>query len=289
MRRVHGSMTMMVAALSVLTWTAVAAEVQGTLEKIKATRTITIGHRDSSRPFSFLGDDGKPAGYSVDLCVRIATGVQQELGLPDLAIKWVKVTPENRLAMVANGTVDIECGSTTTTLSRQEQVDFTNMTFVDGGSFLATEASGINVVSDLNGKRVAVIPGTTTEKALTEAVAKAAVTPQIIKVPDHAQGLAALERGQADAYASDRVLLIGLGRTLRDTSKINVSTEYFSYEPYALMVRRGDSSFRLAANRTLARLYRSGEILRIYEKWFGDMGHPSTLLLAMYLLHSVPE
>lgn len=289
MRRVHGSMTMMVAALSVLTWTAVAAEAQGTLERIKKTRTITIGHRDSSRPFSFLGDDGKPVGYSVDLCVRIATGVQQELGLPDLAIKWVKVTPENRLAMVANGTVDIECGSTTTTLSRQEQVDFTNMTFVDGGSFLATEASGINVVSDLNGKRVAVIPGTTTEKALTEAVAKAAVTPQIIKVPDHAQGLAALERGQADAYASDRVLLIGLGRTLRDTSKINVSTEYFSYEPYALMVRRGDSSFRLAANRTLARLYRSGEILRIYEKWFGDMGHPSTLLLAMYLLHSVPE
>ena len=289
MRGPHGSVTMMLAALSVLTVTALVAEAQGTLEKIKKTRTITIGHRDSSRPFSFVGDDGKPTGYSVDLCVRIAAAVQQELGLSDLALKWIKVTPDNRLAMVANGTVDIECGSTTNTLSRQEQVDFTHMTFVDGGSFLATEASGINTVNDLNGKRVAVIPGTTTEKALAEAVAKAAVTPQITKVPDHAQGLAALERGQVDAYASDRVLLIGLGRTLRDTSKINVSTEYFSYEPYALMVRRGDSSFRLAVNRTLSRLYRSDEIVRIYDKWFGDMGRPGSLLHAMYILQGLPE
>src|SRR5262245_7257148 len=175
-----------------------AAGGDGTLAKIRAANTIRLGYRESSRPFSFVGDDGKPAGYSVDLCTRIATGIQQELSLPDLAVKWVKVTPENRMAMVANGTVDIECGSTTNTLSRQEQVDFTSLTFVDGGSFLPTEASGITSVSDLNGKKVAVIPGTTTEKALAEAVAKALVTPQIVKVPDHAQGLAALESGKVD-------------------------------------------------------------------------------------------
>lgn len=289
MKDLHCSMTVVLAALTLLTGPALGAEPQSTLDKIKTTRTITIGHRDASRPFSFLDTDGKPAGYSVDLCVRIANALQQELGLRELAVKWVKVTPENRLTMVANGTVDIECGSTTNTLSRQEQVDFTSMTFVDGGSLLVTDASKINGIGDLNGKRVAVIPGTTTEKALMDAVAKAVVTPQIVKVPDHAQGLAALERGNADAYASDRILLIGLGRTLKDTSKFSVAREYFSYEPYGLVVRRGDASFRLAVNRTLARLYRSAEVVRIYEKWFGDMGSPSPLLQAMYILNGLPE
>ena len=168
---------------------------QSTLDKIKATKTISLGYRESSFPFSYVGEDKKPAGYSVDLCTRIAAGVQQQLGLADLTIKWVVVTPENRLAMVANGTVDLECGSTTNTLSRQEQVDFSSMTFVDGGSLLVPSTANINRLSDIAGKRIAVVPGTTTEKVMAEALQKAKLTVQMIKVKEHAEGIAALENG----------------------------------------------------------------------------------------------
>src|SRR5499433_4629936 len=178
MKGVYCSMTVTLAALSLLTGPALGAEPQSTLDKIKTTRTITIGHRDASRPFSFLDTDGKPAGYSVDLCVRIANALQQELKLSELALKWVKVTPENRLTMVANGTVDIECGSTTNTLSRQEQVDFTSMTFSDGGGLLTLSANELRSVNDLAGKRVGIAPGTTTEKALAQFLKEESVTVQ---------------------------------------------------------------------------------------------------------------
>jgi glutamate/aspartate transport system substrate-binding protein len=262
---------------------------QSTLDKIKATKTINLGYRESSFPFSYLGEDQKPAGYSVDLCTRIATGVQQQLGLADLAVKWLVVTPENRLEMVANGTVDLECGSTTNTLSRQERVDFSYMTFVDGGSLLVSSDANINRLSDIAGKRVAVVPGTTTEKVMAEALQKAKLTVQMIKVKEHAEGIAALENGSADACASDRVILIGLAMTSKDPTKLAISDQYFSYEPYGLMLRRGDPDFRLAVNGVLARLYRSGEIVPIYERWFGWFERTSNLLQAMYLLHSLPE
>jgi ABC-type amino acid transport substrate-binding protein len=262
---------------------------QSTLDRIKATKTISLGYRESSFPFSYIGEDKKPAGYSVDLCTRIAAGVQQQLGLADLTLKWVVVTPENRLAMVANGTVDLECGSTTNTLSRQEQVDFSSMTFIDGASLLVPSTANINRLSDIAGKRIAVIPGTTTEKVMAEALEKAKLTVQMVKVKEHAEGIAALEKGTADAYASDRVILIGLGMTSKDPTKWAIADQYFSYEPYGLVLRRGDPDFRLAVNRVLARLYRSGEIIAIYERWFGPFERTSNLLQAMYLLHSLPE
>jgi glutamate/aspartate transport system substrate-binding protein len=262
---------------------------QSTLDKIKATKTISLGYRESSFPFSYVGEDKKPTGYSVDLCTRIAAGVQQQLGLADLTVKWVVVTPENRLAMVANGTVDLECGSTTNTLSRQEQVDFSSMTFVDGGSLLVSSTANIERLSDLAGKRIAVVPGTTTEKVMAEALRKAKLTVQMISVKEHAEGIAAIENGQADAYASDRVILIGLAMTSKDPTKWAIADQYFSYEPYGLMLRRGDPDFRLAVNRVLARLYRSGEIVAIYERWFGSFERTSNLIQAMYLLHSLPE
>jgi ABC-type amino acid transport substrate-binding protein len=211
------------------------------------------------------------------------------LGLNDLQIKMLPVTPENRITMVASGAVDIECGSTTNTLSRQEQVDFSYMTFVDGGTFLVSTASNISRLSDIAGKRVAVIPGTTTEKVMAEELQKANITVQVVKVKEHSDGIAALENGSADAYASDRVILIGLAMTSKDPTKMAIADQYFSYEPYGLMLRRGDADFRLAVNRALARLYRSGEIIPLYERWFGPFDHASNLLQAMYLLHSLPE
>jgi glutamate/aspartate transport system substrate-binding protein len=268
---------------------ALGADLDGTLKKIKSTNTITVGYRDSSRPFSFTGDDGKPAGYSIDLCNRIVASIGKELAIPNLQTKWVKVTVADRMQLIANGTVDLECGSTTASLSRQEQVDFSLLTFVDGGSLLVTDASGVRGVSTLGGKRVGIIPGTTTEKSLNDALKKHAVTATLVPVKDHAEGVAALDKGLADAYASDRVILIGVGRTSKDPAKLSLVEEYFSYEPYGFMLRRGDAAFRLSVNRVLAGLYRSGDVVPIYEKWFGSISTAGNLIGAMYLINGLPE
>ena len=268
---------------------ALAAEPEPTLKKIKRTNTIALGYRESSRPFSFVGDDGKPAGYSVDLCTRVAAAVGKELGLPSLQTKWVKLTVENRMPSVMNGTVDLECGSTTASLKRQEQVDFSLLTFVDGGSLLVTDSSNIVGVMSLIGKRVAVIPGTTTEKSLEEALKRHTVTATVVPVKDHAAGVAALDAGAADAYASDRVILIGIGRTSKDPAKLSLVDDMFSYEPYGLMMRRGDPAFRLSVNRALAGLYRSREVVPIFEKWFGSMSTAGHLIGAMYIINGLPE
>ncbi len=266
-----------------------AQPLSGTLKKIKDTGTLVIGYRENSRPFSFLGPDGKPSGYSIDLCQRIATAAQQEVGLPNLEIKYIPVTVESRIQAVANGTVDLECGSTTIAISRQEQVDFTNPTFLDGGGLLVLAGSGINGVGDLGGKRVAVIPGTTTERALKDAIQRSYILVSTVNVKDHNEGLSALETGLADAYASDRTILIGLVLGSKDPKQLALAESMFSYEPYGFMLRRGDASFRLVANRTLARIYRTEQILQIFQKWFGRLGRPTGALLAVYLIHGIPE
>jgi ABC-type amino acid transport substrate-binding protein len=281
--------TVLFLATVVLVAPALGAELDGTLKKIKNTGTITLGYRDSSRPFSFEGPDGKPTGYSVDLCTRVAASVGRELGIPSLQVKWTKVTVANRMQLVANGTIDLECGSTTASLSRQEEVDFSLLTFVDGGSLLVTDASGIRNLATIDGKRVAVIPGTTTETSLNAALKKRSFTVTTVAVKDHDAGVAALDNGTADAYASDRVILIGVGRTSKQPEKLSLTDDFFSYEPYALMLRRGDAGFRLSVNRALAGLYRSGEVVPIFEKWFSSINVAGPLIGAMYLLNGLPE
>ena len=262
---------------------------EGTLGRIRATNTIRLGYRDSSRPFSFTGEDGKPAGYSVDLCTHVAGSVARQLALPSLQTTWVKVTVADRMQAVAGGTIDLECGSTTASLTRHEQVDFSVLTFIDGGSLLVTDASGIRGVSTLAGKRVALIPGTTTDKMLRETLRRQLIAATVVTVTDHAAGVAALDNGTADAYASDRSILVGVGRTSKDPTKLSLVDDFFSYEPYGLMLRRGDSGFRLAVNRGLATLYRSGEIAPIFEKWFGSIRTAGPLIGAMYFINSLPE
>ena len=266
-----------------------AQDLQGTLKKIKDSGTIVMGYREQSLPFAFRGDDGKPTGYSVDLCQRIATGIQQQLKLAKLDVKWVPVTPENRITSVVNGTIDLECGSTTASLSRQEQVDFSNMTFIDGGSLLVKLGANMSTLQDLSGKKIGVVPSTTTDGAIRAVLQKALVNAEIVPVTDHRGGLAALESGSIDAYASDRVILIGLAATAKDPGQFAIAEQYLSYEPYAFMLRRGDAPFRLAVNRVLASLYRSGEIIPIYARWFGKLGQPSKILVAMYALYALPE
>ena len=280
-------LTLLLAA--VLFATPVMAAEPDTLQKIKSSNTITLGYREDARPFAYTGDDGKPAGYSVELCTRIAAGIARQLGLFNLQTKWVKVTPENRLTSVIKGTIDLECGSTTASLSRQEQVDFSLMTFVDGGSLLVTDASGVTGIATLEGKKVAVVPGTTTEKALTMAIAKRGVKTTVVQVKNHAEGVAALDNKTIDAYASDRTLLIGMGRTSKSPEKLSLVDEYFSYEPHGFVLRRGDAAFRLAVNRGLAGMYRTGEVAPIFEKYFGSMTTAGPLIVNMYLMNGLPE
>lgn len=268
---------------------ALAADVEGTLRTIKERGAIRLGFRENSPPFSSLGPDGRPAGYSVDLCLRVAQAVEQELGIQGLRVEFVPVTPDNRIDMVAGGSVDLECGSTTSTLSRQQRVDFSLMTFVDGGGLLVRRASRIRSLADLAGRRVAVATGTTTERALDEALKRQFVAATVVKVKDHDAGLAAVEDGTAEAYASDRVLLVGLILRAKDMTALALADEQFSYEPYGLMLRRNDAAFRLVVNRTLARIYRTGQFADLTAKWFGEFGKPTGILLAMYLMNALPE
>jgi len=274
-----------------LAWPMPAAAQEDTLAKIKRTNAVTIGYRESSPPFSFVaGNSPTPQGYSIDLCLRIAEGLKKDLALPQLDVKWVKVTPDNRIASVANGTVDIECGSTTKTLGRMAQVDFTALTFLDGGSLLTLSAANINRLTDLAGKRVAVIPGTTTEGAVRNVIKKLELqNVTLLAVKDHGDGLAALDDGKTDAYASDRTLLAGLAVSSRNPAKLYLLEDFISYEPYAFMIRRGDPNFRLAVDRVLIRLYRSAEVVPVYEKWFGPFPESGSLIAAVYVLNSVPE
>lgn len=263
-------------------------ELDGTLKKIKDTGTFTLGYLETAPPFSFPGPDRRPVGYSIDLCTHVASAIQKQLGI-NLKLNWVAVTANNRIDMVAQGKVDLECGTTTASLSRQERVDFSLMTFVDGGGLLTTSDSKLGGVPDLAGKRIALIPGTTTETALDKFLKEQFVTIEKVAVKNHVEGRAALEKGAVEGFASDRGILIGLAVTAKDPARFGLANLIFSYEPYGFMMRRNDANFRLAVNKALAGLYRSGDIVPIYDKWFSAFGKPSQAIQAMYLLNGLPE
>jgi len=229
-------------------------------------------------------------GYSVDLCTRVVEDLRRDLKLPDLQVTWVPVSVETRVRALVNGTIDLECGSTTNTLSRQERVDFSLTTFITGASLLALAGSGVS--DQLGAIRIAVIPGTTTEqmvKGVMASMGAGADAAKLVAVKDHADGLAAVVDRRADVYATDRAILMGLVTSASNPRQFALLDRYLSYEPYALMLRRGDPEFRLAVNRSLARLYRSGQVLDIYRRWFGQWGDPSPLTLGMYAVEGLPE
>jgi len=259
-----------------------------TLAKIKESGTIVFGYRTASPPFSFVDQSGKAVGYSIDLCERIAAAVKDELSLNGIKIDYVPVTAENRFSMVRQGKVDIVCGSTTNTLKRRERVAFTLLTFITGAEMLVRTGSGIDRLKDLKGKKVGVVKGTTTETGLTKALKQQFINAQVVIVKDHDDGLRALEDSKIDAYTSDRIILIALAREARDPSKLMLMNQFYSVEPYALVVRRDDPDFRLIADRTLASLYRSGRIVEIYRRWLGKIGRPSNLVKALYILQGIP-
>lgn len=266
------------------------AQAAGTLDKIRASKTILLGYREASIPFSYSGDDNQPWGYSVELCTKVAAAIVRHLALDELQLQWVPVTPETRIAKLKSGAIDLECGSTTSSLSRMKEVDFSLPTFVDGGAYLTRRSSGIRRLADLAGRKIAVAAGTTSERAIAEALMQGKVGgTQLIKVSDHQQGLVALAQSAVDAYVSDRSLLIGLALDSGKQTDWILGPETFSYEPYALMMRRNDADFRLVVNGELARLSRSREIFTIYDRWFGFLAQPGERLESIYFLNGLPE
>jgi ABC-type amino acid transport substrate-binding protein len=261
-----------------------------TLDKIRKQGAIKLGYIESAAPFSYVESSGEPQGYSIELCRAVADGLAAQLKRESLKIRWVKLTLQNRIEAVRRKEVDIECGTATWTLSRQQLVDFSLITFVDGASLLLRAQSDIGRMADLDGKRIAVIAGTTTEPALRAALARQSVKAELVSIKTRDEGLDLLGRNEVEALASDRTALIGvvvMGSAGRGSFKL--LDQDFSIEQYALMLPRGDHDFRLAVNRVLARVYRSGEIEKIYARWLGPLGPPSVLLSATYYIQSLSE
>jgi glutamate/aspartate transport system substrate-binding protein len=244
------------------------AEKIDTLRRIRDTGTLLIGVRETSVPFSFLDAQKQPQGYSVDLCLRVADLIKSELKLPKLDVKFVPVSSSNRIPALIEGKIDLECGSTTNTRDRQKQVAFAYTTFVAGIKMLARKAANVSSVEDLRGKNVVVTKGTTSETILKTMNNERLLKINIIESKDHGDSFKAVEDGSAIAFPMDDVLLYGLISKSRKPDDFDVVGRYLSVEPYAIMMRKDEPQFEKIVNRALIDLFQSGEIRRIYAKWF---------------------
>lgn len=260
-----------------------------TLGKIKAAKAINVTYSADSLPFSFTGPDKAPLGYSIDLCKRVIAQIGRSVGEPNLAVNWLAGSVNERLQMVASGRADLDCANTTQTQSRLANVDFSNLIFIDGGGLLVKAGSPINQVTDLAGKKIAVLKGTTTETRLTETLRVRLVNATLVPLSDAAAGLAMLEAGTVDAMASDKVKLVGLAIQAKEPAKLALVAEDFSIEPYAFALPRNDSALRLEVNKALTQVYVGGDIEAIFGQWLGKLGRPTGLLSAMFLLNAIPE
>jgi glutamate/aspartate transport system substrate-binding protein len=268
-----------IVAIAVMLWSAhgpqaTASELYGTLAKVQSSGTFTIGYRENSPPFSFMGSDGKPDGYSIELCRAVAEAVKTTLRNSDIRTEYVPVTSANRFELLMHGRIDIECGSTSHTLDRREQVDFSYFIFLTGTRLLVKKESRIGDFRDMDGKRVAVTLGTTNEARITQMNDLLKLAMQTVSVRDHDDGFQAVATGRTDAFASDEILLRGLIRKADDPDLYEVVGEHLSYDPYALVVRRDDAAFRLVVNRTLADLFYRRKLGEIFAKWFDPLGVP---------------
>ena len=239
-----------------------------TLAKVKESGVFTIGHRDASIPLSYYDDKQKPIGYSVEICERVADAVKKELKKPNLQIKYQLVTSANRIPLLANGTVDIECGSTTNNAERQKQVSYLPTTFVTANRIMYKKGSGISVLADMKGKTLVSTAGTTNIKQVTQINAEKNLGVNITSANGHAESFLMVETGRAAAFAMDDILLAGLIATSKDPGQFEVSKEALSVEPYGIMVRKDDAKFEALAAGVVKGLMKSGEINKIYDKWF---------------------
>ncbi len=243
-------------------------QLTGTLKKIRTTGAVTIGFRDASVPFSYVGPGRKPIGYSIDLCLAIVEAIKAELSVDDLQVKYLPVNPQTRIPMVVDGIVDLECGSTTNNTERQKQVAFSPIFFVSGTKLLVKRGSKFKTYRDLKGRSVAVTEGTTNEAAINAINARESLGIKTVLFRDHDQSFAALAAGKVDAWAGDDALLYAQAGESANPRDFYVLGDYLSYDPYGIMFRRNDPAFAALIKRTFEQLAESRELARIYEQWF---------------------
>jgi glutamate/aspartate transport system substrate-binding protein len=261
-------MKTLIALLAALALAMPAMAQEGTLKKVKDSGSITIGHRDASLPFSYYDDKQQPIGYAMDLCMKIVDAVKAELKLRKLDVKYQLVTSANRIPLMANGTIDLECGSTTNNIARQEQVWFTMTHFVTANRWAAKKSSKVDKLADLKGKTIVSTAGTTNIKQITEINAAQNLGMNIISANGHSEAFQMVETGRAVAFVMDDILLAGLVAQSRAPGDYAISADALSVEPYGIMVRKDDKAFKAVADRAMSNVYKSGQIKAIYSKWF---------------------
>jgi glutamate/aspartate transport system substrate-binding protein len=258
----------LIAALAAFAVALPALAQEGTLKKIKDSGSITIGHRDASLPFSYYDDKQQPIGYAMDLCAKIVDAVKAELKMPNLKTNYQLVTSANRIPLMANGTIDLECGSTTNNVARQEQVWFTMTHFVTANRWVFKKSANIKKLEDLKGKTVVSTAGTTNIKQMTEINAAQNLGMNIISANGHPEAFQMVETGRAVAFVMDDILLAGLVAQSRSPKDYDISSVALSVEPYGIMLRKDDKAFKEVADKALSQVYKSGQINAIYSKWF---------------------
>jgi len=266
-----------------------AQALDGRLKKIAGAKAISVAYRADAVPFSFVNDKGQPDGYAIDLCKRVVNSIERQLNIAGLKVNWVPVTVQTRFEAVAKGRADMECGSSTITLARMKEVDFSSVTFVESTGLLARTEAGVRSLSDLSGKRIAVVAGTTNERAINEQLKRRQMSATVVPFKSRDEALAALEEGKVDAFASDRLLLVGAGSKAKDARALTLLPDNLSFEPYGIVLPRADAGLRLAVNTGLAQVYGGDEIVEIFRRWFGALGRPSAILESAYILGTIPE
>jgi glutamate/aspartate transport system substrate-binding protein len=260
-----------------------------TLGKLKASRQINVAVSADSFPLSFVKDKNEPIGYSIDLCKRVIAQLGRAAGVPDLKTNWFTGTVAERIAMVASGQADLDCANTTATLSRMKDVDFSSLIFLESGGLLVKDGGPVQKFVDLSGRNIGVLAGTTTEARLDALLKERLVNAKVSRLKEGNEGVALLEAGKLDAFAGDKVKLVGLAVQAKDPKALAILSEDLSIEPLAFAVPRGDSAFRLEVNRALTQVYLSGELETIFMTWLGPIGRPTGLLGAMYMLNAIPQ
>jgi glutamate/aspartate transport system substrate-binding protein len=257
------------------------------LQRIRDGKAITIAYRTDAPPFSYESN-GQPAGYTVELCKRVVTSLEQQLKVQPIAVKWVPANVQTRLDLVRKGQVDLECGTTTATLSRMGEVDFSNPVWVDATGLLVRKSVGAKTLGGLAGKSIAVVGGTPNAQALEEALKKGLVNAKVVPAKSYDEAIALLEGGKVDALAAGKVMLVGMGSKLKDTSLYDLLDDDIGYVPYAIVLPFGANSLRTAVNRALSQIYGSDAILDVFRSSFGN-AKPGLALILMYRLNTYPE
>jgi glutamate/aspartate transport system substrate-binding protein len=279
------------AILALMFVTAASAQTQvppnSRLKTIASTKIVKIAYRTDARPFSFVSND-QPTGFTIDLCKLVVTSLEHQLNVGSLKIEWVPVTLQTRFSAVASGKADMECGSSTVTLGRMKEVDFSNFVFVESTGIVVSKASNIRSFSDMAGKKIAVAAGTTNEQAIITQIKQQKIEAVVVSVKDGPEAIAMLESGSADGFASDKLLLVGA--KFKNPDAFTMLPDDLSVEPYGIGLPRGDWAFRLAVNTGLAQIYRSGTILNVFAGWFSRIGlQMSPVLRVVYGLGALQD